>query len=121
MSVTPAQPELFDGTPPATPETAPQATETAPEVENVSLTLQDAEMHLIGLKLGNDDPEGERDRLALEMGREALQRLRHVRMWVREFNQGYTAAELAEIADQVEAIGQRGTVSQPEPEEDTLS
>lgn len=105
--------------PPESRQPDPPAQE--PEVENVSLTLQDAEMHLIGLKHGNDDPEGERDRLALEMGREALQRLRHVRMWVRDFNQGYTAAELAEIADQVEAIGQRGTASQPETEEDALS
>lgn len=110
MPVDNTQPGLFEA-PAAAPET-PAAEQDAAvfaaaavavrNTEKVSITLYDAEVLLVSLAIGNDDPEGDVDRAALKMGAAALRALRDMRHWVRTFGREFTAAELAELADMVE-------------------
>lgn len=54
---------------------------------------------------GNEGEDGEIDRIALQMGINALEKLANVRVWVRGFGQKYTGEELAALADLIEEIG----------------
>lgn len=76
-----------------------------PTTQPPAVPIKLAVSSLRALLEGNEDADGEIDRIALRMGIDALKRLEKTRAWVRGYGQKYTGEEMAALADLVEEIG----------------
>lgn len=60
------------------------------------MSFEVAELHLLGMELGNVDPHGTRDRMALDLGQTAIRLLRWLRADLMATGNGLTADEIAD-------------------------